>query len=697
MKKTKLIVKILTILGLVITVLFATLIIASNSVIRKQSLQETRANITVVAESYASSITGIIDSCVSALDFYTQSDVVKFNGSSSAIGKWLATTPTRRNAYFNYVLYIDANGNSYYDSGKTGFHGDREYFNTIMNYGANIVVTNPTIARATGIVSTMIVKAAFDENNNKIGMFVGVKDVHEFQVDINSFKYGEYGYAIMIDGEGNVICFPPDHSYEMNVNLLEDDVENHKDIKPVIEDMIDQNAGRVYIEGFLGMGQELAIYNPVDMTPWSIAILVPQSQIETTANKISLILLFSNIFIAVVIFILLFIIISRALKPLNLVVKNIEEISSGDADLTHRIEVHTNDEIGEVAIKFNSFIEKLQQIIGQVKISKDNLLTTDERLQESTQETESSITQIIANIESVQRQISNQSASVNGTASAITQITSNIHSLDKMIENQASGVTEASAAVEEMIGNINAINKSIEKMADSFNELESKAAEGSSKQQVVNEQITAIETQSAMLQEANAAISAIAEQTNLLAMNAAIEAAHAGEAGKGFSVVADEIRKLSETSSAQSKTIGEQLTKIESSIGEVVNSSSESSEAFAVVAQNVKTTDELVRQIKAAMDEQSEGSKQVLEALQIMSNSTSEVRSSASEMSNGTQMILDEVARLKQASDEMNDSMKEMNIGAVKINETGSALSEISTSMKESISKIGEEIDLFKV
>ena len=112
-----------------------------------------------------------MDSCFSALDFYAQSDVVKV-GSSEEIGAWLTTTPTRRNSYFNYVLFIDAYGNSYYDDGRTGFHGDRAYYKQIMNQGVEVVVTDPTVAKATGVVSTMVVKAAYDQNNKKIGMFV---------------------------------------------------------------------------------------------------------------------------------------------------------------------------------------------------------------------------------------------------------------------------------------------------------------------------------------------------------------------------------------------------------------------------------------------------------------------------------------------------------------------------------------------
>ncbi len=695
MKKRSVIRRMVTITGIIIAVLFVALIELSVKVVNDSSRKTADADMDALADSYSNYVESWLEENLNLLDFYTKADVVYNFGSYDEIGEWLATTPKRRSSEIDYVLFITAEGNTYYDSGKRGNNSDRAYYKAIMN-GADYYITDPTVAKATGKVSTMLVRPAFDMSGRRVGMFVGVKTIDKIQQKINSFSLGEKGYAFVVSGDGTAMCHP-DSSIQMQ-NFIKDSISGHEDMAEVANLMINGGASNAVINSFVVPGEKDCIfYHPIGKTNWSVAIALPLTQLDASANKIRNILIGSNILIAVIVLLVIIVFMIIMFRPLKVVVASIVGIASGNADLTKRIEVKVNDEIGSVGLGFNKFIQKLQEIIAEVKDSKQSLQDIDGSLQASISDTEGAIAEINENINSLKQILGEQTSSVDGTASAITQITSNIQSLEHMIHTQSSGVTQASAATEEMIGNISAINASIEKMAGEFAELQGKANLGASKQATVNDQIGEIENQSAMLQEANVAIASIASQTNLLAMNAAIEAAHAGDAGKGFAVVADEIRKLSETSSAQSKTIGDQLQKIRASIETVVSSSSESSAAFTAVSSSIRETDQLVRQIKAAMEEQSEGSKQVLDALHTMSDSTGNVRAAAEEMSSGSQQILQEVSRLKDASSNLNGSVGEINSSARKISETGNALTDISVEMNRSIQKIGEEIDQFKV
>ena len=686
-------------LGVIALVTVATFVIQNVLIIadvREQTVLSNTADINEIASSYIASTGLYVEGTMNELDIYTKADVI-FDGSSpEQIGQWLSTTPSRRPDCFSYVLFIDADGNSYYDSGKRGNHSDRAYYKKIVE-GADQVVNNPTVAKATGKVSVMFVKAAKDHNGNLVGMFVGVVGMEYLTNLIGGIKIGNNGFGFMLDGQGLVIAHPNQELVMVKNFITADDIG--QDTKEMARKMIDKERGNAQVN-FVDKGEKTGVYasyGNVPQTPWSIAIAVPTKQLHATADMLRTVLIIGNVILAAIILAVTAVMISITIKPLRSVVSAIEDIASGNADLTKRLDLTTNNEIGQVVHGFNNFVEKLQNIMTKIKDSKENLSTVDSDLKAGISDTQSGIEQIVKNLESVKISINEQNQSVQSTSSGVTQISSNIDSLEAMILNQSHGVDQASSAVEQMIGNIASVNSSVEKLTKSFEILRDNASDGISKQNSVNEKIEQIEIESEMLQEANIAIAAIAEQTNLLAMNAAIEAAHAGEAGKGFSVVADEIRKLSETSSEQSKTIGAQLSKIKDSITEVSASSADSSQAFQSVSENIQATDELVRQIQAAMDEQTEGSKQIMESLKIMGETTNEVKCSSQEMTAGNQVILREAQVLRENSAKINDNILAMDDNAKQITSAKDTLNALSEQMSNSISEIGQEIDQFKV
>ena len=694
MKKEKhLLTRILLIIAATILIIntFQVIFIAERT--KKITNQQIESDYTDLTKSYASQVVFKLSEYKTALDFYVNSDAAQ-TGDTEEIAGWLRTTTSKRNKMFDYVAWVDETGKFQADNGNETFVTQRDYYQAIVKNGADEFIDNPATSLITGKTIIHVCRAVKHGGKN-IGFFTGIVSMETINKLVKDITVGETGIATLFSGNGKVISTSGDlgKMETLAADKANNDVKNH-----IQTNSTSEYAGHFWNRDSHGHKQ-FNIFSGISGTQWSLVIIIEGAQIFRIANEIILYMGIAATILAVILILVLSLCVVSIMKPLGVVEKTLQSISSGNADLSKRISVKTNadNEIGRLASEFNTFVEKLQHIIIAMKQTKTELVAAGTKLNDSTEDTAASITQIIANIESMTGNIGTQSESVAQTASAVNQIASNIESLNKMIENQSASVTEASAAVEEMIGNINSVNNSVTKMAEEFNQLEQKAADGVQKQDDVNARIQVIETESQALQEANTVISNIAEQTNLLAMNAAIEAAHAGEAGKGFSVVADEIRKLSETSSSQSKTIGEQLKKITDSIQKMVTASQEAGISFSSVSSGINMTNNLVQEIKNAMQEQGEGSKQISIALNCMNDSTSEVRTASSEMSEGNKTILEEIKVLQNATLSMKEGMEEMNIGAKKINETGSNLSSISENMKSSITKIGDEVDQFQV
>jgi methyl-accepting chemotaxis protein len=243
--------------------------------------------------------------------------------------------------------------------------------------------------------------------------------------------------------------------------------------------------------------------------------------------------------------------VKRLFNPLLQLRLQLENIASGDGDLTRRLPVTRHDELGELAVAFNRFVEKIQGLIGNVTGMTLRLNTLVTGVTDQAQRSERAM--------DLQRQETDQvAAAINEMSAAALQVAQNAQEAARAA-NQAQH--EGASAGQIVSASVHSIHGLVDNL------------------RVSGTSLTKLQTEVDAIAGVLGVIRAIAEQTNLLALNAAIEAARAGEAGRGFAVVADEVRALASRTQESTKEIHGMIGRLEAGTVDTVSAMKQSSEA----------------------------------------------------------------------------------------------------------------------
>ncbi|EKO3707889.1 methyl-accepting chemotaxis protein [Vibrio metschnikovii] len=238
------------------------------------------------------------------------------------------------------------------------------------------------------------------------------------------------------------------------------------------------------------------------------------------------------------------VLVAKGVAPLQHVVASLQDVAAGEGDLTARLKVESQDEIGEVAKAFNAFMDKLHPMIKQLRESAQQVQLAAGELDIQTTQSNQKMNSHCLETDKVVTAVTEMSATAREVANNTNETSQAIESANGQIRDAQHEVNSAIEGISELVREVNLTSDAIQDLSQRTDKIT----------QVLN------------------VIGEIAGQTNLLALNAAIEAARAGEQGRGFAVVADEVRSLASRTQNSTQEISEMLQSLHQGVSKAVES-----------------------------------------------------------------------------------------------------------------------------